>query len=213
MLTYHAYDQWDPWEQISVKFQSSTISIQENNFEHDVCIMSAILFWPHCVNRIWSTSDVRSSTRSKGTMFGLRSFIIHVASSTITFGNSSDFSLGSNIYYLFVHGKLFHPRKWGTTKAELLRSTSNTHCAVSRISMYQAMKCKNISFLLLCYVLTHCGLVTTYGDRDQGQHWLRQSQRTHDAITSLWRQNVTTSFWCHNDVIIVSCAHGHALLR
>ena len=23
------------------------------------------------------------------------------------------------------------------------------------------------------YLLTHCGLVTTYGDKDLGQHWLR----------------------------------------
>ena len=35
----------------------------------------------------------------------------------------------------------------------------------------------------------------------------RRSQRTHDAIkTSLLRQNdVATSFWCNNDVIITSC--------
>ena len=36
------------------------------------------------------------------------------------------------------------------------------------------------------------------------------SQRTHDAImTSLLRQNnVATSFWRNNDVVIASCAHS-----
>ena len=43
----------------------------------------------------------------------------------------------------------------------------------------------------------------------------KANQRTHDAkITSLWHQNdISTSFWRHNDVIIASCARTERSTR
>ena len=64
-----------------------------------------------------------------------------------------------------------------------------------------------------CNVVSACSyydLMPNKGNRPLQMQMMTKfhGQRAHDAITTeLWRQNdVATSFWCHNEVIIASCA-------
>ena len=71
---------------------------------------------------------------------------------------------------------------------ELIFHTIIVHILNSRLQIYNAiLPSRTVQMMPSClmFFLTHCGLMTPFGDRDQGQHSLRQwlVAWRHQAIT------------------------------
>ena len=102
------------------------------------------------------------------------------------------------IYFGIVYNKLskFHGvgtwNHWSLTETLNIKSYKDSSVyieqnwyAIIALYMTDLEEYLNFIFLLTIVGLTHCALVTPYGDRGLGQHWLRWS------LVAWWHQAIT----------------------
>ena len=77
-------------------------------------------------------------------------------------------------------------------RGKMPSSSLNSTCLVQNIANIRGGEL--LKFRTIISPLTHCGLVTPYGDIDLGQHWLKKS------LVAWWNQAIT---WANVDFLLM----------